>query len=164
MKLDLKDIIEVPGASLSFTCPFAPDELETPPGVSFRSAPHAEGRVENTAGALTLTGMLHADLLCHCDRCGKPFEMTKELPLSAPLAAELEDEENPDIFLLEGNELDLTQVLATCWLLDLDMKFLCREDCKGLCDRCGADLNEGPCGCGKTVDPRMAVLEQLLDK
>ena len=36
--------------------------------------------------------------------------------------------------------------------------------CKGLCERCGANLNDGPCGCKATADPRLAVLEQLLDK
>jgi uncharacterized protein len=46
----------------------------------------------------------------------------------------------------------------------METKFLCREDCKGLCARCGKNLNLGPCGCGKEIDPRFAVLEQLLDK
>ena len=46
----------------------------------------------------------------------------------------------------------------------MDGKHLCSEDCKGLCPTCGKDLNEGPCGCGKEVDPRLAVLAKLLDK
>ncbi len=46
----------------------------------------------------------------------------------------------------------------------LDGKPLCKEDCKGLCPTCGKDLNEGPCGCKKELDPRLAVLAKLLDK
>ena len=46
----------------------------------------------------------------------------------------------------------------------METKFLCSEDCKGLCPRCGKNLNLGPCGCRKEPDPRFAVLEQLLDK
>jgi uncharacterized protein len=54
-------------------------------------------------------------------------------------------------------------VLTTCFILDMEIRFLCREDCKGLCARCGRNLNLGPCGCGKEIDPIFAVLEQLLD-
>ncbi len=57
----------------------------------------------------------------------------------------------------------MCDVLETCFILNMDQKFLCSEDCKGLCERCGRNLNDGPCGCGKQLDPRMAVLSQLLD-
>jgi uncharacterized protein len=57
----------------------------------------------------------------------------------------------------------LDEVLTTLFILDMDTKFLCREDCAGLCPQCGKNLNDGPCGCKKPRDPRMAVLEQLLD-
>ena len=71
---------------------------------------------------------------------------------------------HPELFVLEGTEIDVQEVLSTCFILDMETKFLCREDCKGLCARCGRNLNLGPCGCGKEIDPRFAVLEQLLDK
>ena len=45
----------------------------------------------------------------------------------------------------------------------MDTKTLCSEDCKGLCPRCGANLNDGPCGCKREVDPRLAVLAKLLE-
>ena len=47
-------------------------------------------------------------------------------------------------------------------MLNMDSRLLCREDCKGLCFRCGKDLNEGPCGCQAEADPRLAVLKTLL--
>ena len=84
-------------------------------------------------------------------------------PLDIPLASELQDEENPDYFLLEGDELDLEELLETVFILNMDTRFLCRDDCKGLCSRCGKNLNEGPCDCRTESDPRLAVLEQLLD-
>ena len=86
-----------------------------------------------------------------------------EIPLDIPLATELQDEDSPDYFLLEGDELDLCDLLETSFILNLESRFLCREDCRGLCPRCGADLNLGPCGCKREKDPRLAVLEQLLD-
>ena len=67
-------------------------------------------------------------------------------------------------YLQTREEIVLQELLATCLILDMETKFLCREDCKGLCARCGRNLNLGPCGCGKEIDPRFAVLEQLLEK
>jgi uncharacterized protein len=163
MKLDLREIIEMPGKSVPFSCELETDLLTFPAVQAFKRPPYAEGVVRNTAGALTLEGTLTAEMVCSCDRCGKTFEKTKVLPLSVPLAAQLEDEENPDIFLLEGDSVNLSEVLETCLILDMETKFLCDPQCKGLCARCGANLNDGPCSCGKEIDPRMAVLEQLLD-
>ena len=58
----------------------------------------------------------------------------------------------------------MDEILSSLFILDMETKFLCREDCKGLCPTCGKNLNLGPCGCRKSLDPRFAVLEQLLDK
>ena len=78
--------------------------------------------------------------------------------------AEEDSSDSPELFVLKGDELDLDEVLSTCFILDMETKFLCKEDCKGLCPSCGKNLNLGPCGCRKEIDPRFAVLEQLLDK
>ena len=58
----------------------------------------------------------------------------------------------------------MDDLLETVYILDMDTKYLCRPDCKGVCPECGQNLNEGPCSCRKKPDPRLAVLEQLLDK
>jgi len=164
MKLDLREIIEMPGTSVPFRCELETERLDHPSVLEYTSPPTAEGRVVNTAGALTLVGTLRAEMLCVCDRCGGTFPSEKVMDLEIPLAAEAEDEESADVFLLEGDALDLDEVLGTVFILDMETKFLCREDCAGLCERCGANLNLGPCACKARIDPRMAVLEQLLDK
>ena len=163
MKLDLREIIEVPGASKHFDCALETERLDFPAVKSYKARPHASGRVYNEAGVLHLEGTLTAEMTCVCDRCGAEFDSVKELPLNATIVEE-ESEEFPELFVLDGNDLDLDEVLSTCFILDMETKFLCREDCKGLCARCGKNLNLGPCGCGKEIDPRFAVLEQLLDK
>lgn len=164
MKINLCEIIDVPGASLPFTCELETERLADPAIAEFVVPPHGEGRIENSAGALTLTGTIFADLVCVCDRCGNDFRRELLLPLDVKLAAELEDDDNPDIFPLDGNYLDLSDVLETCFILNTEAKFLCSDDCAGLCSRCGKNLNDGPCGCVKEIDPRLAVLQQLLDK
>ena len=54
-----------------------------------------------------------------------------------------------DLFFPVGAEetLDITGAIREELLLELPMNILCREECAGLCEKCGADLNEGPCGC-----------------
>ena len=162
MRLDLREIIEIPGGSVPFACDLDTDRLDFPSVAAYKAKPHAEGRVYNEAGVLHLEGTLRAEMTCICDRCGREFDSVKVTPLQATIVEE-ESEEHPELFVLEGNELDLDDVLSTCFILDMETKFLCREDCKGLCSTCGKNLNDGPCGCRKQTDPRFAVLEQLLD-
>ena len=72
-------------------------------------------------------------------------------------------EENDEIVLLENGQVDAGELAREAFILGMDTKTLCSEDCKGLCPRCGADLNVGPCSCKKEVDPRLAVLAKLLE-
>lgn len=162
MFLNLREIIEVPGGSVPFDCEIDTERLDFPSVKSYNSKPRATGRVYNEAGVLHLTGTLTADMTCICDRCGTEFQSVKETALDAVIAEDSEDD--PELFALEGDGIDLDDVLSTLLILDMETKFLCREDCKGLCPVCGKNLNLGPCGCRKQVDPRFAVLEQLLDK
>ncbi|MBQ9686294.1 MAG: DUF177 domain-containing protein [Oscillospiraceae bacterium] len=163
MRLNLREIIEIPGGSVPFSCELETEGLDFPSIRSYKTLPHAEGRVFNQAGILKLEGTLTAEMICVCDRCGDAFESLKEMPLDATIVEE-NTGDDPELFTLEGNEIDLTEMLTTLFVLDMETKFLCKEDCKGLCPTCGKNLNLGPCGCRKSIDPRFAVLEQLLDK
>jgi uncharacterized protein len=60
--------------------------------------------------------------------------------------------------------LDLDQLVEEDVNLAIPSKYLCNPDCKGLCSICGKNLNENQCDCKAPVDPRMAVLLQLLDE
>lgn len=161
--MNLHELLLNPGSRLPFRWELSTDRLDFPAVLSYTAAPVGEGFIVNNAGALTLRGTLSAAMRCVCDRCAAEFDREVSYPLDIPLASELQDEENPDYFLLEGDELDLEELLETVFILNMDTRFLCREDCKGLCSRCGKNLNEGPCDCRTGSDPRLAVLEQLLD-
>ena len=163
MRLNLREIIEVPGRSIPFDCDITSENLDFESVLRYESPLHAGGQVFNEAGILRLTGEVSADMVCICDRCGAEFPSTKTTELDAVIAEE-ESEENPELFLLDGDELDLDELISTCFILDMETKFLCREDCKGICSGCGVNLNTGTCTCRKQIDPRFAVLEQLLDK
>ena len=165
MRLDLRDVILVPDAEKSFQCQVDLSDLEFYGRKPIVRPVLAQGSVVNHVGALVLNGTARSELDLVCDRCGKEFSQEKVVALDMLLADELEQEDSEDeIFLLDGNELDLDELVTTAFVLAMDTKNLCSEDCKGLCAKCGADLNLGPCGCRPEVDPRLAALAQLLDK
>ena len=164
MRLDLRDIIHVPDAKKTFQFQLDLSEQDFYGARPIVHPVQVEGSVTNHAGALVLEGTARSVLELQCDRCGKSFSREKRVALDSLVAQELEDEENDDILLLDGTELDLDEAVATAFILAMDTKNLCSDDCKGLCAKCGADLNLGPCGCRPDVDPRLAALAQLLDK
>ena len=163
MRLDLRSVINTPDAKKAFQLEVDLSQLDFFGQAPITRPVQAEGRVTNHAGALMLEGTARSVLDLHCDRCGKPFSREKIVPLDCLVAHELEDEEHDEIVLLDGTELDLDEVVTTAYVLAMDIKHLCSDDCKGLCFKCGVDLNVEPCRCKPEVDPRLAALAQLLD-
>ena len=164
MKLDLRKIIHVPGASVPFDFQMDLTHLDFYGARPITRPIRVQGKVTNRAGALLLEGTASTVLDLTCDRCCKPITREKVVALDSLLATELEHEDSEDeIILLEDGAADLDEVASTAFILAMDTTNLCSEDCKGLCSRCGADLNDGPCGCKPDVDPRLAALAQLLD-
>ena len=163
MRLDLRTIINVPDASKPFRFQVDLSDLDFFGRHPITQPVLAEGSVTNHAGALVLEGTARSVLDLACDRCGKEYSREKVVQLDSLVAQELEDDENDEIILLEGSELDMDEVVTTAFVLAMDTKNLCSDDCKGLCAGCGADLNLGPCRCKPDVDPRLAALAQLLD-
>ena len=164
MRLNLREMIHVPGASLPFEFQLDLSGLDFNGERPFQEPVRVSGCVRNRADALILTGAAETMLSLSCDRCLKPFRQELRVPVECLLAEELEDEENDEIVLLKDGEADLDEVFSTAVILAMDSKHVCSDDCKGLCPRCGADLNQGPCGCKPEIDPRLAALAQLLDR
>ena len=166
MLLGLSKIIDCPGATVPFSTSVDLSDLCF--GVSYPvSEPvKAEGMVRNTAGVLVMTGEINTCIHGTCDRCATAFDREINLPITVVLVTEMANEENEDewVFPLEGDSADLDDIVRTVFVLNLDSKLLCKEDCAGLCHRCGKNLNDGPCNCQKELDPRFAALKQLLDK
>ena len=166
MLLGLSKIIDCPGASVPFSVSVDLSDLLYGESYPVSEPVLASGAVRNTAGVLVMTGSLHTTIHGVCDRCASDFDRYVEFPLDVVLVTELSNEENEDewVFPLEGDSADLEDIVRTVFVLNLDSKLLCKEDCKGMCCRCGKNLNDGPCNCQKELDPRFAALKQLLEK
>jgi uncharacterized protein len=110
-----------------------------------------------------------------CQRCLEPLAQPVEeemqllfLPgAAAPASPEhaLEAEELGVVEVPEDGEVELRPLLLEQIQLNVPMKPLCRADCAGLCPTCGANLNEGPCGCQKDeIDPRWEGLKAFQER
>ena len=165
MLLGLSKIIDCPGASVTFST--SVDLSDLCYGVTYPVTEPvlAEGTVRNTAGVLMMTGDITTTIHGTCDRCANDFDRTIHFPIEVVLVTEMANEENEDewVFPLEGDSADLDDIVRTVFVLNLDSKLLCKEDCKGICCSCGKNLNDGPCSCQKELDPRFAALKQLLE-
>ncbi len=166
MRLELSSILDRPGESVAFSASVDLSDLVYGVSKPVSEPVKAEGTVRNTAGVLVMKGAITTCIHPTCDRCAADFDRDVEIPIDVVLVTELANEENEDewVFPLEANAADLDEIVRTVFVLNMDSKFLCKEDCKGLCFRCGKNLNDGPCGCQKELDPRFAALRQLLDK
>ena len=138
-------------------------------GVSFPSPMKVKGDITNTAGYMRMTLTMSVDYEATCARCLAPVsgEFTLDLEKTvAPrnLLGDLDEDRLDDYAIIEDGFLDMDEPLKEQLEMEFPLRFLCKEDCKGLCPKCGKNLNEGECGCSlKEIDPRLAPLQKILD-
>ena len=119
-----------------------------------------EGTLENLGGSFRVVGEIRARRAFVCDRCLAQAEAAECYRFEEDFRrGEATDDE--DTFGDEG--IDLVPLVRDTIVAALPIRNLCRPDCKGLCPKCGADLNQGDCGCDReVVDPRLEALKNWL--
>ncbi|NLB20447.1 MAG: DUF177 domain-containing protein [Clostridium sp.] len=96
-----------------------------------------------------------------CSRCLEPFDQELDLIIDEKISKNEQEDANI-ITLEEGDVLDIRDVVLNSIYLALPLKNLCREDCKGLCQNCGLNLNSGQCDCTTDdIDPRLSSLKDI---
>lgn len=147
-----------------------PFDLHDPAGgVTLASAPEGEIVLRRTPQGIEVQGAFKGGVVLSCARCLKDCTVAiaaefKEyflLPRYAPSDEDLElSPEDLDISFMDADEIDLIDIVEEQIWLNIPMKPLCAEGCRGLCSICGMDLNSGECGCERgELDPRFAVLQ-----
>ena len=166
MLLDVKPILRDPGTRLPFRFTMDLSDLEFSGRHPVSQPVTVEGEAYSSADVLHLDLTARTTLDAVCDRCAAEFVREVRYPVEAVLVSgEVTDSyENPWVFELEDGCADLDDIVTTALVLNMPSQLLCKPDCKGLCFRCGANLNLGPCNCKPEPDPRFAALQQLLDK
>ncbi len=142
----------------------SPAELEiTPAEMAIEGTVSVNGTMSNAGDVLLLQAVLVAKVQRTCGRCLKGFTSVVQAEVIEKFyPASAEHIEN-DAFVYDSDVIDITEPLREGLLLAEPMQALCKPDCRGLCPVCGADLNDGDCGCDRfTVDPRLAALKQFI--
>jgi len=175
MRLDLRALL----AGEYRTLPVLFDlELQTDAGnhfsgltdIRFDTPLHVEGTITNTSGYIRMLLTLSVSYTASCARCledvSGSFSFDVERTVVTPKMADgLSEDRIDELVVVEDGFLDVDELLLEVLELSLPFRFLCREDCKGLCSKCGKNLNEGDCGCDtKEFDPRLEPLRRLLEK
>jgi len=126
--------------------------------------------ITKTSGTLFIKGSFSGQVDICCSRClentklpiGSDFAYTL-VPAKAEKSEDLElKPEELEISFYQGDFIDLTAIICEQIILQIPMKVLCSEDCKGLCQHCGINLNKASCNCSSDVmDSRLAVLKNF---
>jgi uncharacterized protein len=173
MKLQLADITE---ETNELRYPEDVTELNARLGRGLREYRVAEGLEVETAyyrfgQELFFRGALRGEVQGTCARCAEEYTFMLETPFTFVLVPrptlggeELQlSAEDMALSFYEGTEIDVTPLVHEQVILALPTRPLCREDCRGLCPRCGANLNAATCSCpADPSDPRLAVLRTLV--
>jgi DUF177 domain-containing protein len=142
-------------------------------GLHFSGPVQVRVNLSRSGRVILVKSRVEARVKCICARCLDPFALTltseiqaslKPKPdphLATPEEVELSREDLETDFY-EGEEVDLSPLVQDQVLLTLPPKVICREDCRGLCQRCGKNLNRETCQCSVAEgDPRLAALKNF---
>ena len=115
-------------------------------------------------GECAMTGQTSFVITATCNRCLEDVDVQVEVEIDKTfsLNQESSDEDLEETNYIDGYNLDVDKLLYNEILIGWPMKILCSEDCKGICNVCGQNLNKGTCNCEDTsLDPRMSVIRDV---
>ena len=168
MTFDVKPLLRGEVGRIAVDCSFSVEPIT---GVSFESDAHAVGEITDNGGYMRLRLHLSVPYTAACDRCldevrgvfDADFERT--VVTRGSLTEEQLEENFDEYAVLDADGmLDVDREIAETMMLLFPKKILCAEDCEGLCPVCGKPRRLGDCGCvTKEIDPRLAILQKLLD-
>lgn len=163
MVIDLKKIFVNDNSSLPIEYELDMSSVDFRGVVPLKTPVKFSGTVSNKASLVALQADISYAYTAPCDRCGLETAEEVKVKIDKALAASIEGEESESIILVPDMKLDLDELIYSEVVLSIPTKHLCNENCKGICSKCGKNLNEGKCGCPeKEIDPRMQALADLL--
>ncbi len=121
-----------------------------------------EGELYLTGDIIELEGQVLTEVSLPCSRCLTSFNHNVDVQIHEKFSANPDNKDEDEIIFIDGDSIDITDIIKNNILLSLPIKKLCKDDCNGLCQHCGTNLNITNCNClEKDVDPRLAKLKDL---
>lgn len=163
MIIELESIFNTDGSSYEFDYELSLSHIDIAGVNPLKSPVKVKGVVKNNTGIVTLEANAEVVYSAACDRCAEETEKTYYYNFSHNLIASLSNEDNDDFLVVSDMRLDLDELIEEDVNLELPTKFLCDDNCKGICTMCGKNLNKDQCDCKKPIDPRLEGLLQFLE-
>jgi uncharacterized protein len=155
---------EEPSRKVSFSGKMEPIEFYGDK-ISFSSNLKVEVEIKRIGKGLEVRGSSEGKVNLMCSRCLKKFPYLLNFSIDEIFIEKRMEKLIPkdsDFFLIEKESIDLYPMLRQLIIVNLPIKPLCQVDCKGICPKCGADLNKGKCNCIENeIDVRWEPLKKL---
>ncbi len=170
MKINISDLEDRLGEAVPFEFVTNAQELDAQTETySFEGDIIIKGEYVDTGRCYRFIGSISCTKSFVCDRCLEPSMLQQVHEFNEEFQRGSEPAKNGEktriVNYFSGDVIDLAPVMRDVLLSDQPLNNICNADCRGLCLKCGANLNHGDCGCDRTViDPRLAALQQLLKK
>lgn len=166
MKLDLNRVLDCEGETKVVTVDVDLSWVKYRGVSPFQQPVILSVKAVNRLGVASLGCAYRYTLYLDCDRCLKPFQKQVTLNCTHTVVRRLANENSDDeeFLLAPDGFVELDELATNDVIPELPSRFLCREDCKGLCPICGCDLNETACGCSADrTDPRLQALGRFFE-
>lgn len=163
MRLDTKTAFACDGFKENYSFLLDFSQLVYNGIMPFKPTLKVNALLQNRAGVVTLKTDVSFEYHTPCDRCRKDTIKNFDYSFMHTLVLSQNNENTDDYIEVPDFILDLNELVKDDILLELPGKFLCDDDCRGLCPICGSDLNIGQCGCkAESIDPRLLELSKLI--
>lgn len=170
MQINMSELFSVEGSSKNYEIPYEQREIRwNRSRYSIKEAGPVLLTVNHVGNRnMKITGTVDLQIEIPCDRCLQPVAYPFHLELEREIDTNATDEERIAALdeqpFVQGYLLDVDRLVYDELIVNMPMKVLCRQDCKGVCPRCGANRNLQDCGCDLTeLDPRMSVIRDIFN-
>ncbi|MGL6015219.1 MAG: YceD family protein [Selenomonadaceae bacterium] len=171
MKINILASDENVGTAIPFAFTAVADEIDAVhQSYTIEGPVEIKGSVMNTGRVYRVEGMLSCKKAFQCDRCLENFVQQQQHSFTEDYKRGTEEEtddadEEQDVSYFDGDVIDIADLIRDTILVAQPLNNICSPACRGLCMVCGVNLNQSECGCNREItDPRLAVLQQLLNK
>ncbi|MBC2578956.1 DUF177 domain-containing protein [Clostridium sp. DJ247] len=163
MKLDISDLLKKEKANKELHITLDQEKFyDGSEEIKLLKPVKLDGGLSKTGDIITITGVINTVLELTCSRCLEKFSYGVNIDIEENFTNNTGVNKDEDIIFIDSDTIDITEIIENNIILTLPIKRLCREDCKGLCQQCGANWNFSTCDCKKDdIDPRLAKLKDM---
>ncbi len=165
MIIDVSSILKELGGRVDVDCSIDLGKTEFLGGnYEFTSPVTVKGVIKNNGKSLTFTAECASTFNTQCARCGKEIKAVLTFAIDEDLMQNNGETDDEDVILFDGGTVEIDDIILNGFFMNENGKHLCSDDCKGLCPKCGCNLNEKQCDCeSESIDPRWAALVDIMN-